>query len=260
MTRTTRPSSVVAARRSIASANAAGSLIRSSALLLGSARSSSRATDRRASSPGSTTGRTVFRGRRLSSGTTPARISDDFPLPEGPTTRTGAGFGRSRRSMTSSMSSSRPNRTAAYFSVSRSRPGYGETLGSQLALSRGPSPTRPRSATSLSTSSSTSRIGPIDWVAARTGWTGSFRVLIWTTCLRRAIATASSVWHQRDSSDAGVARKTTIRKRSRLRNSSSAHLVPAGIPSSRSLSRKTSYPRSSSSSWMRVASLTSFDE
>ncbi len=81
------------------------------------------------STPGVSGGHTSHAGSACNSGITPARTSDDFPLPDGPTTRVrpapAGPAGARSRSMSLRLSSSRPKKTWA-MPVSKGRsPGYG---------------------------------------------------------------------------------------------------------------------------------------
>ena len=71
---------------------------------------------------------------RLSAGITPARISDDLPMPEGPTTATS---GRLRSSATMrSMSRSRPKKRSASASWNATRPAKGLLSAAAVAARR----------------------------------------------------------------------------------------------------------------------------
>ncbi len=236
--RTTRPPRA-ARRRSTARAMPCSSASTWAASIPGSKAAIARATRRSGSLPGSTTGRTIVPSRRARRGSTPALTRDDLPLPDGPTTRSGCGRGRASRSSTWAISRSRPKSTAAWSSVNRDRPGYGDRPGSHVNGSPGGNPSRVSDDTSWSTSAARSAIGPTTWRSARIGWGLTAAVMTWTASLPSATAIASSVWHQRDSSEVGVARKTTMSDRSRLAYSSWAQPAPPGIPASGSLSRKT---------------------
>ncbi len=235
---TTRPPRAATSRSTAVAIVVPPSMIEA-ASIFGSAFSSSSATRPIGSAPGSITGSRIVPGCNRRRGSTAARTSDDLPLPDGPTTRTERAAGWASRSRTCARSASRPKSTAASDSVSRRKPGYGLWSGSQENWSPGAWPVWARPATSRSTRAAGSSIGPIAWRSRRSGWLATFRLDTWTTNLPRATAYASSVWHQADASELGLARKTTMSARSTAANSSDSHRAPGGMPCSGSLSRNT---------------------
>ena len=173
-------------------------------------------------------------------GTSPARTSDDFPLPDGPRTgmiapsRLRLGGSTSWRSW--SIWRSRPKKTAAYDSSKARSPGNGDRAGSQRASWSSPS------AVSAARTSSRSMSLDVTCRPCRSSVRGcgaqpstrSARI-----GLRSHRVNASSEWHHWLAIDLGVVMKTTASQASRFSNSWSRQACPGTRPPVGSKSRKT---------------------